>query len=169
MPCGFTVEISFREHRLLISVVKRNTKIGGMGHFNVTRTMFLNFPFFAQIFISTGDGWLKKSHGKWKSPKILYHKLWLIFIFLVFNPFVIVFVANKLSIFEYCGLDHKQNFDVRFCFLEVEIFSIGRRSSILIFRWYKFSISFFVILLASSIVLTLLFFNLYIQSINHMK
>ena len=33
-PCGYTMKISSRYHRLLIYDVKRTTKIGSMGHFD---------------------------------------------------------------------------------------------------------------------------------------
>ena len=36
-PCGYTMEMGSRYHRLLIYDVKRNTKIDGMGAYNKTQ------------------------------------------------------------------------------------------------------------------------------------
>ena len=39
-PCGYTMKISFRYHRILIYDVKRTTKIDGKGPFNIICTVF---------------------------------------------------------------------------------------------------------------------------------
>ena len=74
-PCGFTMKISSRGHRLLNYIVKRNSKTDGLGPFNAYNlngsTTFLNAKCYTYI--------LSKSfkviiylvlHYKWKSPQI---------------------------------------------------------------------------------------------------
>ena len=64
LPCCFTVKISPRGHKLLIYIVKRNTKTDGMGPFKILLVLtfgIISDDFFALILVEFR--WFPSEYG----------------------------------------------------------------------------------------------------------